>query len=93
MDTEKELEKASEELEEAIKRVPQLSQKELEKRFNYHPADTEEKKQAHEQIRNMCLRYATDIKNLIPEGREQALALTHLEEVMFWANAGIARNS
>lgn len=27
----------------------------------------------------------------VPPGREQALALTKLEEAMFWANAGIAR--
>ena len=28
---------------------------------------------------------------LVPPGREQSLALTNLEQVMFWANAGIAR--
>jgi hypothetical protein len=27
-----------------------------------------------------------------PEGRELSLALSNLEEVMFWANAAIARN-
>ena len=33
-----------------------------------------------------CLLMAT------PPSREQSLALTHLEEVVFWANAAIARN-
>jgi hypothetical protein len=28
---------------------------------------------------------------MVPEGREKALALTNLEQVMFWANAAIAR--
>ena len=28
----------------------------------------------------------------VPVGREQALSLTKLEEALFWANAGIARN-
>lgn len=70
-----------------------MERSDLENRFSFHPANTEEKKQAHETVRNTCLRVAIDLNNLIPEGREKALALTHLEEVMFWANAGVARNS
>ncbi len=31
------------------------------------------------------------IQNAVPECREKALALTKLEEAIFWANAGIAR--
>ena len=70
-----------------------MERSDLENRFSFHPANTEEKKQAHETVRNTCLRVAIDLNNLIPEGREKALALTHLEEVMFWANAGIARSN
>lgn len=70
-----------------------MERSDLENRFSFHPANTEEKKQAHETVRNTCLRVAIDLNNLLPEGREKALALTHLEEVMFWANAGVARNS
>jgi hypothetical protein len=29
----------------------------------------------------------------LPEGREKALAVTHLEEVMMWSNAAIARQA
>jgi len=68
-----------------------MEQSDLENRFSFHPAATEEKKQAHETIRNTCLRVAIDLNNQLPEGREKALALTHLEEVMFWSNAAIAR--
>lgn len=65
----------------------------LENRFSFHPADTEEKKQAHETVRNTCLRVALDLNNLMPEGEEKKTAIKKLEEVMYWANAGIARNT
>jgi hypothetical protein len=65
----------------------------LEKRFNFHPANTKEKKEAHERVRGICKDVAYFIKSNVPPGREQSLALTHLEEVMMWANAGIARNN
>jgi hypothetical protein len=65
----------------------------LEKRFNFHPANTDEKKEIHEAVRGVCKDVAYFIKRNVPPGREQALALTHLEDAMFWANAGIARNN
>lgn len=46
-----------------------------------------------QKIRNSYLEHAKIINEIVPPGREQSLALTKLEEVMFWANAGIARNS
>ncbi len=33
-----------------------------------------------------------ELLNRCPPSRELSLALTHLEEVCFWANAAIARN-
>ncbi len=69
----------------------------LENRFKFHPAtgsDTPSNTaRQHEDIRNRCLQLAIDLNGRIPEGREKALAITKLEEVMMWANAGIARNS
>jgi hypothetical protein len=70
-----------------------IKEEELENRFKSHPADSDEKKQAHEDVRNTCLNVAKFINVAVPDGREKSLALTHLEEVMFWANAGIARAS
>ncbi|WP_395705260.1 hypothetical protein [Rhodococcus ruber] len=47
----------------------------IDNRFDFHPATTAEKRGEHGSIREAC----------------KALALTKLEEAMFWANAGIAR--
>lgn len=64
----------------------------LENRFAFHPATTEEKRNDHSSVRMKCLELAYFIKNKVPSGHEQDLAVTRLEEVMMWANAGIARN-
>ena len=42
-------------------------------------------------IRLMALRFAREIDFRVLDSREKSIALTKLEEVMFWANAGIAR--
>lgn len=67
------------------------SQADLENRTRYHPATTEERKQTHQLIREMILDAMSDVQTHVPPGRERSLAITKLEEAMFWANAGIAR--
>lgn len=64
----------------------------LDNRFGYHPAtpDTAPKFNA---IRQACRHLAELIELSVPQSREQSLALTHLEETMYWANAGIARKT
>jgi hypothetical protein len=60
-------------------------------RFAFHAATTEEKRDAHTSIRQECRRLADDLNERLPEGREKSTAITKLEEVMFWANAALAR--
>src|SRR5207249_2995966 len=43
-------------------------------------------------IRNHAKNLAFLINSYVPEGREKSLALTNLEQVSMWSNAGIVRN-
>ncbi len=64
----------------------------IKHRFAFHPATTEEKKLAHGSVREACHELGQKFSADLPDGREKSLALTKLEEAMFWANAAIARN-
>lgn len=64
---------------------------ELAHRFTYHaPKDTQPER--YVALREAGKELATLIAQCCPDGREQATAITKLEEAIFWANAGIARN-
>lgn len=63
----------------------------INRTLTYHPP-AEDKKPAFAEIRRVAREYATAIHEHCPPGRERALALTKLEEVVMWANAAIARD-
>lgn len=63
----------------------------IEHQFTYH-VPTDKKRADHEKARKACQQAAERLNRLCPEGREKSLAITKLEEAMFWANAAIARN-
>ncbi len=60
--------------------------------FTYHPPKGPEQVKKYEDMRESCKALALEIVEKTPASREQSLALTNLEQVMFWANAAIARN-
>jgi hypothetical protein len=59
--------------------------------FTYH-APKEGQALKYTMLRERAKRLAEDILDQCPESRERSLALTHLETVIMWANAAIARN-
>ncbi len=69
-----------------------MNKAELVRRFNYHSPPNERVVEAHTFIRGQMQGAAEVVLDQTPECREQSLAVTHLEEAMYWANAAIARN-
>ena len=68
-----------------------MEPRDIEHRFAFHAATTQEKRDEHTSVRQQCRRLADSLNEVLPEGREKAVVMTKLEEVMFWANAAIAR--
>ena len=64
---------------------------EIKKNFTHHEPD-EDKFQVFQAIREQGRALAELILKEAPQGREQSLALTKVEEAVMWANAAIARN-
>ena len=63
----------------------------LERRFTYHPPQPDQVPRYNE-LREQGKALALLIVRLTPENREQACAITKLEEAIMWANAAIARH-
>jgi hypothetical protein len=60
-------------------------------RFTFH-ASTPETAALYEEIRGKAREYALWLNSVLPEGRDKSLAITHLESVVYSANASVARN-
>ena len=58
--------------------------------YTYHPA-TPEALEKYQKIRDAAKAYSKLLDELCPAGRELSVAQTNLEQVVFWANASVAR--
>jgi hypothetical protein len=63
----------------------------IETRFTYHPPSPAQVP-VFQEIRDQAKALATKLNEVVPNGREKSLAITHLEDTVMWANAGIARH-
>lgn len=70
-----------------------LTTDQLRHRFRFHPATSQDRQDRHQRVRDACLNASEElVKATGAASREQSLAITKLEEAMFWANAAIARD-
>jgi hypothetical protein len=70
-----------------------MDKRDIEHRFAFHAATTDKKRDAHTSIRQQCRQLADALNEQLPNGREKSTAITKLEEVMFWGNAALARDT
>lgn len=64
---------------------------ELLDRFLVHVVNSHARTEI-DHIRSVVVGLAVELNNLLPEGRESALALTHLEEVMMWSTKALVKD-
>lgn len=67
-----------------------MSKKDIEHRFTYHPPHPDTV-WMFSNIREAAKAQALWLDRHLPDSREKSLALTALEEAVFWANAAVAR--
>ena len=63
----------------------------IEKNFTFYKASPE-KGELYTEVREKAKELALYLNDICPNSREKSVAITKLEEVVFWINAGIARN-
>lgn len=63
----------------------------IENNFKYH-APSGDQPYKYDAIRSKIKELAYMLSDECPDSREKSVAMTKLEEVMFWANASVARN-
>jgi hypothetical protein len=69
-----------------------MNKVDLDNRFTYH-APNPEQPQIYKSVRDQARDLVEYLDAVAPDGRELSLAVTHIEEAVFWANAAIARKS
>jgi hypothetical protein len=63
----------------------------IENAFTYHPPKGDQPER-YARLRDAAKEFAFLIDECVPDSREKSVAMTNLEQVVMWANAGISRN-
>ena len=63
---------------------------ELINRVRFHGADTEEKRAAHQRLREVFIENIQVLNRLVPDGREKSLMFTHFEDAQMWGHKALA---
>lgn len=73
--------------------INEQEKEKLDNNFTFHPVKTEMlQNHRYEEIRRNAKEFAELLYQFCPPSRELSLAITNLEQTVFWANASIARN-
>lgn len=70
--------------------LDQATRDRIDRDFTYH-APKPGQPERYAAMRAKAKELAIMVSEECPPGRERSLALTHIEETVFWANAAIAR--
>ena len=71
--------------------IPEIEQKRLDNNFTYHKPFGDQQDR-YVEMRAEAKGLAETFERCCPPSRELSVALTNLEQAVFWANAAIARN-
>jgi hypothetical protein len=74
-----------------LKKGGSMDQQTIDNNFKYH-APKDGQPEVYQQIRDKAKELVILINSVSPECREKSLAITNIEQAVFWANAGIARS-
>lgn len=65
----------------------------IHNRFTFHPVKDKTQGELYDSVRGKARELAKWLNENAPDSRELSLAITKLEEVVFWTNAAIARTN
>lgn len=63
----------------------------LDRTYGHHAPDADDVT-CHEAVRAAARALEVRVRQVAPASRERSIALTKIEEAMFWSNAAIARD-